>query len=215
MTTQRIFVVDDDLEVLASVDALLTANGYRIEPFASPCQMLAQVKPTDIGCVITDLKMPEMDGLELQQALLKIESCLALIMVTGYAEVTHAVTVMEQGALTLIEKPYESRRLLEAVERGLEFSRFQIAARGETLHARQRFDKLTPEERAILDQAIHGLPSKAIGLTLKLSQRTVERRRMQAFKKLQVESVAEAAMLLALAQTKLELLRIRPPPFNV
>ena len=114
-----VYVVDDDDAVLLSAKAVLGQHGYRVECFSSADQFLSQVSLDQPGCVVTDLQMPGMDGVELQQQLRERGSPFSAVIVTGVADVATAVKLMERGAVTLLEKPYDHLALLQAVEQGL------------------------------------------------------------------------------------------------
>jgi two-component system response regulator FixJ len=146
--------------------------------------------------VITDLQMPVVSGVELQQRLLAAKSFLAVVVVTGVADVPTTVTLMEKGAITLLEKPYDHNKLVLAVERGLTLSREQwLQARSEQL-TRQRLESLTEDEHRVMQCMLTGQPNKAIAHRLGLSMRTVDRRRQAALEKMDVRTAPELGLLL-------------------
>jgi len=138
--SNAVYIVDDDEAVLLSVKAMLSQHGYQSRGYLSANEFLADAPTDGPGCVITDLQMPVVSGIELQQRLFAANSFLSVVVVTGVADVPTTVALMEQGAITLLEKPYDHNKLVLAVERGLTLSRAQwLRARGEE-SLRQRLE---------------------------------------------------------------------------
>ncbi|MFO1066746.1 MAG: response regulator [Pirellulales bacterium] len=200
MAKEVVYIVDDDPSVLMSVQAVLNSRGFETRGFALAQEFLRVISPDEVGCVITDLQMPEINGLELQLTLCEMHSCLSLIMVTGFADVPIAVEVMSKGAVTVIEKPYEAEKLVEFVQRAMEVSRKTYAQTEKERDAVRRISVLTPEELQVMELAIRGLPNKAISDTLTISRRTVDRRRQTALTKARVATVSEFAIVLETAR---------------
>ena len=194
---ETVFVVDDDTHVLASVDALLRGNGYAVRCFSCGADFLAAVNVPQIGCVLSDLQMPEMTGAELQEQLLARGSTLGLIVVTGYADVPSTVRIMEKGAVTLLEKPYDGQSLMTVINKALEHSRDVFHRRASVQDAIAKISLLDEEELQVMECAIRGMPVKAISDHLTMSNRTVDRRRQSALTKAKVSSISEFAILLA------------------
>jgi FixJ family two-component response regulator len=191
-----VYIVDDDEAVLLSVKAMLSQHGYQSHGYLSADEFLAEAPSDFPGCVITDLQMPVVSGVELQQRLLAAKSFLAVVVVTGVADVPTTVTLMEKGAITLLEKPYDHNKLVLAVERGLTLSREQwLQARSEQL-TRQRLESLTEDEHRVMQCMLTGQPNKAIAHRLGLSMRTVDRRRQAALEKMDVRTAPELGLLL-------------------
>ena len=207
-----VYIVDDDQLVLRTVRDVLGASGLASQTFSSAAELLAVVSPDDIGCVVTDLQMPGMNGLELQQALIEKESYLSLIMLTGHADVPVTVEVMKRGAITLIEKPFKIDRLSSEVKRAMEVSEKRYTESKRVLEARALIALLSEEELAVLDCAAAGKPNKAIGSELSMSSRTVDRRRHTALKKLQVDSVSKFAVIRTTAKDEAGIL---DPPAEI
>lgn len=196
----RVLLVDDDPRVLELMGQMLTAGGYQPEIFDSPLKLLPSLTTDDIGCLITDLDMPDLNGSELQSRLLELDSSLAVIVVSGKADVPSTIEVMGKGAVTLIEKPFRAQVLMRAVENALRQSRQRAENRKRVLDARKAISTLNEEELEILKMAARGLPNKAVSHELALSPRTVDRRRQSAFTKLKVNSEAEFALILAASE---------------
>jgi FixJ family two-component response regulator len=191
-----VYVVDDDDAVLLSLKALLSQHGYQVRCYLSAGQFLAEAPVDSPGCVITDVQMPGINGMELQQQLVASKSQLSIIVVTGVADVPTAVTLMESGAVTLLEKPYDHNDLLNAVERGLAASRARWEQWKQRQSALERLSSLTDDERQVMKCMLSGQPNKAIARRLDLSMRTVDRRRQAVLEKMGVATVPELALLL-------------------
>jgi two-component system, LuxR family, response regulator TtrR len=192
----HVYIVDDDEAVLLSVKAMLSQHGYQSRGYLSAQEFLAEAPIDCPGCVITDLQMPVISGVELQQRLLAAKSFLSVVVVTGVADVPTTVALMEKGAITLLEKPYDHHRLVQAVERGLSLSREQwLRARSEQ-STRQRLESLTEEETRVMECILTGQPNKAIAHRLGLSMRTVDRRRQSVLEKMEVRTAPELGLLL-------------------
>ena len=200
MPQPRILVVDDDLQVLDVLNRILSANGFDPEVFCSARALLATIDPDDVGCVVADLEMPDMSGMELQTELIQRQSCLSLVVVTGHADVQRAIQVMGHGAVMLLEKPFKGHQLVSEVSKGVGLSEQTYARRKRIRTANQAISLLTDEELQVMKLAAHGLANKTIGYELSISQRTVDRRRQSALLKLGIASVAEFALMLAASQ---------------
>lgn len=192
-----IYVVDDDVAVLQSVKAVLAELNCEITCYQSAEQFLTNAAIDKPGCLITDLQMPGISGLELHQRLVQAQSALSVVVVTGVADVPTAVTVMRTGAVTLLEKPYESAELLQAVKDALAMShqRWQQALTQRTVL--QRLSQLSVEERQIMDAMLANKTNKSISQQLEISMRTVDRRRSTILEIMGVKSVAELAACLS------------------
>lgn len=191
-----IYVVDDDAAVLSSLQALFSAHNYQVQCYSSAEQFLRDVATNRRGCVITDVAMPGMSGVDLVRRLHEVKSPLSIVVVTGVATVPMAVNLMAYGAITLLEKPYDSQQLLEAVDRGLTISGQQCEQSQREQDIQRRLNQLTDEERNVMDRLLADKPNKAISAELHLSLRTVDRRRQSVLEKLGVASVPEMALMI-------------------
>ncbi len=192
---QTVYVVDDDASHLSSMDRLLRASGYTVEGFSSATEFLAQLPSRAAGCVITDLRMPGMDGAALQRALVRSEISLPIVFLTGHGDIPTTVEAMRLGAEDFLVKTAPAGVLLAAVERALARDakeRVERAGRREFLSA---FDRLTPREREVLGQVLRGHRNKQIAHDLGITERSVKRHRTRLMQKLEVDSVAELARL--------------------
>lgn len=186
----RLFVIDDHQEARESLQALLSAHGYDVQIFADAETFFNHYPQHDHSCVITDLKMMGMDGLEVVRKIKLQQVVFPVIVVSAFATVAEAVQIMKAGADTLIQKPYSDIEILEAVEEALNRTPATVDD-----DLTKRFQTLTDEEMLVLEKVIAGQPTKAIAYSMGVSSRTVDRRRLSIFEKLEAKSLAELAMM--------------------
>jgi len=190
---QRIVhLVDDDAAIRRSVGFMLKTSGHHVETYESGTELLKNSGELRDGCILLDIRMPGMDGLEVQQALLERGVGLPVVIMTGHGDVALAVKAMKGGAVDFIEKPFDKGALLSSLGEG--FSRL---SRKEVTGERRRdaeikLQCLTPRERDVLDGLAQGLPNKTIAHDLGISPRTVEIHRANLMTKLEVRSLSEA-----------------------
>lgn len=191
MSDRIVHLVDDDEAVRRSAGFMLKTSGFQVKSYVSGVELLKE-KDLAPGCILLDVRMPEMDGLQVQQALKDGGISLPVIVMTGHGDVTVAVQAMKAGAVDFIEKPFEKAVLLEAIEEG--FSRIQSAdgSRVRAEEARVRLRTLTPREYDVLEGLARGHPNKTIAYDLDISPRTVEIHRANLMSKLAVASLSEA-----------------------
>lgn len=186
-----IFVVDDDEAVRSSLQALLEAEGFAAEIFELAGAFLSSEGPSRAGCLIADIRMPDMDGLELQEELVRRKAGLPVIVVTGHGDVPLAVRAMKAGAIDFLEKPYDEAVLLASVRRALDEG-LQVSERAAAAQETQeRFASLTERERQVLELLTAGRPNKVIAYELEISPRTVEIHRARVMEKMRAKSLAE------------------------
>jgi len=193
MTDRRqIYLVDDDDAVRRSAGFMLKTSGFAVEPFASGVEFLKGVEALAPGCILLDVRMPGMDGLEVQRALGERGIAFPVIVLTGHGDVNVAVAAMKAGALDFIEKPFEKAVLLAALEEG--FSQIERSDRGKARAAEAvlRLNVLTAREHDVLEGLVRGFPNKTIAYDLGISARTVEIHRANLMTKLNVRSLSEA-----------------------
>ena len=186
-----VFVVDDDRAIRDSLSGLLEASGYRTHAYESAKAFLASADLDSHGCVIADIRMPDMDGLELQAEMNARGSRLQVIVMTGHGDIPLAVRAMKAGAVDFLEKPYDTAVLLEAVRRALLKPRDERSPAEISAEARAQLDSLTPREREVLDMVVAGKLNKSIAYELSISQRTVEVHRARLMKKMGARNMAE------------------------
>ncbi|WP_293899250.1 response regulator [Phenylobacterium sp.] len=185
------FVVDDDAAALDSLVMLLKSDGLTPKGFISAHDFLATFDPEARGCVITDLRMPSMDGVELIKALKGVGCILPVIVITGHADVSRAVDAMKAGANDFLEKPYESEQILRAVRACLEDNDAAVDAEAARNRIQRRMDSLTARERQVLDLIMEGASNKVIAARLAISPRTVEIYRANVMSKMRADSLSE------------------------
>jgi two-component system response regulator FixJ len=186
-----IYVVDDDDAVRDSLALLLEAAGLRVEAFAAAADVLARCGEERPACVVTDVRMPEMDGLELQRRLAELHAQLPVIVITGHADVPLAVQAMKAGAVDFIEKPFSDDVILASIETAVTRGRRGIGAGAPSGEIADRLAHLTPRELEVFHQLIVGHPNKVIAHNLNISARTVEIHRARVMEKMQMRSLPE------------------------
>jgi two-component system response regulator FixJ len=190
-----VFITDDDEAVRDSLQLLLEAAGYRVRSFASGGDFLAAVPSSDAGCLIIDVRMPDVGGLDVQQRLRVEGNALPVIVITGHGDVPLAVRAMKAGAVDFVEKPFTQQAILAAVERALEIGRRQHQAGIEAADAAPRLSRLTGREQQVLRLLVAGKPNKVIAYELGISARTVEIHRARVMEKTRVRSLSELVLL--------------------
>jgi two-component system response regulator FixJ len=191
----NIYIVDDDDAVRDSLQALLEASGYKVCCFASPREFLAVAETIEYGCVLADLEMPGMDGLELKHWLNERDIDLPLVVVTAHGDIATAVQAMRAGAKDFIEKPFTDAAILAGIRIGLADQQRPSAGDQAKLAILERLKNLSPREREVLDGMVAGHPNKVIAFNLSLSPRTVEIHRARVMDKMQARSLSELVRL--------------------
>jgi two-component system response regulator FixJ len=189
--SEVVHVIDDDQGVRDGLCALLDAKGYAAQPHASCESFLNGISVDSILCVVADLRMPGMGGLELQSHLLKNAIDLPFIVITGHGDVSSAVRALKSGAADFIEKPIDGKAFIAAVERAVVARRANRAQLAASQLAHDRVAALTPRERDVLRHLVEGSPNKIIAHQLGISPRTVENHRARLMVKMQADSVAD------------------------
>jgi len=190
-----VFIVDDDTSFLRSVSRLLRAVGYTVQAFASAQEFLDRLAPEMSGCVVADLQMPGMNGLELQEALRRSANPLPVIFLTGQGDIPATVSAMRSGAEDFLTKRARKEELLAAVERAFERDAQERQQRERLRDLRRRFDGLSGRELEVLKHVVQGRMNKQIAADLNINERTVKLHRTNITRKLQVQSVVELTRL--------------------
>lgn len=195
VTGPTVFIVDDDASMLRALSRMLTLAGYAVEAFASALEFLARHQPSARGCVLADLRMPHMSGLELQAALARSGHPLPVIFLTAHGDIPTSVHAMKGGAEDFLTKPVQKERLLTAVQRALaqDAATFRQDARRRELQ--RQFDLLTPREREVLALVITGKLNKEIAGELGSAEGTIKAHRASIMEKFQVHSPVELGRL--------------------
>jgi FixJ family two-component response regulator len=192
---RKVFVVDDELSVRKSLTRLLKAAGFQVETFASAKEFLKHVVGQGAGCLVLDMQMPELNGLELQQALAETDRSLPIIFITGHGDIPTSVRAMKAGATDFLAKPFHEKDLLDAIERALAKSQHELQGRAEADLVKQRLATLTAREHEVLLQVLTGQLNKQIADTLGASEKTIKVHRGRMMHKMQVQSVADLVRL--------------------
>jgi two-component system response regulator FixJ len=186
-----VFVVDDDADVRDSLRVLLETAGYAIEDFASARNFLNELGSRNGACLITDIRMPEMTGLQLQEEIERLGIDLPVVIITGHADVPLSVRAMKAGAVDFIEKPFDDSLFIGSVRRAIEIGDRRRNQRAEVSAARQLVALLTPRERHVLDQLVAGRSNKLAAHALGISPRTVEIHRARIMDKMNAKSLSD------------------------
>ncbi|MEZ6095211.1 MAG: response regulator [Pirellulaceae bacterium] len=191
----KVYIIDDDLSVASATRELLTASGFDAREFQSPLSFLEQVNGREPGCVVTDLAMDELDGMEVLNRLNAMKSCMAVIFTTGFVSASQSVEMAQNGAVTVLTKPYRQTDLVNAVEKAIKISLAKLKEASRILEIEERLASLSDEERRVLDLASEGMTNRTISEVLIVSERTVDRRRSSALEKLKINSLVEYSLL--------------------
>jgi two-component system response regulator FixJ len=198
-TKQTIHLVDDDISILNSIAAFLRASGFEVEVYSSPAEFLASVTSATGGCVVTDVRMNQMSGIELVVRLRERGIAIPTIIMTAHADVALAITAMRLGVLDMLEKPFNNATLVKSIEDTLSrWNRGQTGPNREAINGRLR--TLTNREKDVLAKLLNGLPNKIIAHELGVSTRTVETHRATVMSKMKASSLAELVRMTLSAQ---------------
>ncbi len=194
----KVFIVDDDQALSRALCRRLALAGYETESFVSPADFLTGPLHSGPGCIILDLMMPGMSGLEFQKALRTLPSSLPVIFLSGHGDVPAASAAFKGGAVDFLTKPVRSEDLIAAVSAALAKHAITLAEDGKAQTVRNRYLQLTPREREVCELVVQGLLNKQIGYALGAAEATVKKHRARVLEKLEVQSVAELVTALQL-----------------
>lgn len=187
---QPVYIVDDDAAVRDSLRMMLQAAGYQVRTFSQARQFLADAE-LDRGCLIADIRMPEMSGLELQEELVRRKAEIPVIIITGHGDIPLAVRAMSAGAIDFIEKPFERERMLGSIEKAMQVGTKNQSRGAEIRAALDLLQQLTPREKSVLEELVKGHANKVIAKVLDISPRTVEIHRARIMSKLHARSLSD------------------------
>jgi FixJ family two-component response regulator len=185
-----VFIVDDDASVRKSVSRLLTSLGFDTETFASAEMFLKRERYDGIGCILLDIRMPGLSGMDLQDELNKTDESMPIVFITGHGDVPMSVKAMKKGAADFLIKPFDEEELLQAVKTAIEKDRKWREKRMEVRDILKRLELLTPREYEVLRYVITGMLNKQIALRLDIAEKTVKIHRGRVMDKLCIDSVA-------------------------
>ena len=192
---QTVFVIDDDASIRKSLSRLLRSAGYTTETFACAEEFLGRDHFNGIGCLLLDVQMPGLSGIDLQEELSKADYHMPIIFITGHGNIPMSVQAMKRGAVDFLTKPFDDKELLQTIEKAIEKDTHARAEYDESLNIRRRIELLTSRENEILPYIITGMLNKQIASKLGISEKTVKVHRGRIMEKLRVDSVAQLVRL--------------------
>jgi two-component system response regulator FixJ len=196
-----VHIIDDDEAVRDSLAFLLRAAEFNVVTYPSATHFLESLTRDIDGCVITDVRMPDMSGLELLRRLRGLSCMIPVVVMTGHGDIQLAVEAMKAGAIDFLEKPFDDERVLVAMRSALDARRAQSERTGRRKEVEERLDSLSQRERQVLDGLVAGSPNKTIAHDLGISPRTVEVYRANVMTKMQAGSLSELVRMVLLVQT--------------
>jgi FixJ family two-component response regulator len=188
---ETVFIVDDDASVRRSTERLVRAAGFKVESFVSAGDFLKQPPPSGVACLILDVQMPGLSGMDLQEELSRLGMQIPIIFITAHGDIPMTVKAMKGGAVEFLTKPFDSHDLLEAIRAAIERDREAQKQRRESKELRERYDHLTPREREVICLIVSGMLNKQVAAALSTTERTIKFHRSNIMQKMKVESLAE------------------------
>ena len=189
--TPIVFVVDDDASMREALSSLIESAGLRVQTFASAQEFLEHKRPDTPACLVLDVRLPGLSGLELQRKLSPARTRIPIIFITGHGDIPMSVQAMKAGAVEFLIKPFRDQELLDAIQQAIERDSELLKHRSEAAILNSRYQALTPREREVMGLVVRGLLNKQIAGELGTSEITVKIQRGQAMKKMQAQSVPE------------------------
>ena len=187
----EVFVVDDDIAFCVALSRLIRAAGYRVQTFGSATELLESAHLTEAHCLVLDVQLPDLTGLELQQRIAELEIHLPIVFITGRGDIPMSVRAMKAGALEFLQKPFSDEALIEALRQGIDRSQSTRHAAEQRAGLQQRYQSLTPRERQVFALVVRGLLNKQIAGELGTAERTVKIHRGQVMRKMDAPSLPD------------------------
>jgi FixJ family two-component response regulator len=186
-----VFVIDDDPSIRLAITSLIRSVGMRVESFPSAQEFMASKRPDAPACLVLDVRMPGVSGLDLQRDLADADIRIPIIFITGHGDIPMSVRAMKAGAVEFLTKPFRDQDLLDAVSQALERDRAHRSQYSEIAELRRRFKELTPREKQVMELVVSGLLNKQIAARLNISEITVKLHRHQVMEKMEAQSLAD------------------------
>lgn len=199
---QQVFIVDDDADVRDSLTELLSSVGIKTETYKDGNEFLHSFDSKQSGCILIDVRMPGISGIELQQKLKELGATMPIIIMTGHGDITMAVQAMKEGAFEFLQKPFRDQDILDTIAKAMEEDESNREKYKLKEDLQRRVENLTARERQVIDKVLEGKANKVIARELDISDRTIEIHRSHAMQKLGATSVAEMVKIMLNAQTE-------------